>query len=358
MIPHRGRPPVRRKPRFRSNADFPAGLRNSMKRKCPAMTEMAHAVFAEPGGSPWKEWLGHTVEFIGAGEGAEMPHGFTRHRIPPGIEAFANIQLQHGVGFYALDEGIEADTAGGRAQLEPGGFVHIPRGEFFRLRNAGSKPAEALAIHAPAGLNRFLWDTGCPLPNPSDVPGVPNGAHLDSLKTAAPNYGIRFGNGDAPPAAQPEAAPPAGRDTLAIVGDVYRFMADSKSTDGDYAICEAFIFPGGGPPPHIHMREDESFYILEGELTFEAGGATIAAPAGSFLNVPPGCLHRFQNQTGRTAKALIFVVPGGFEQIFFEAGRPWSDPTRKPGVTDEEIGKLIELAPRYGLELRLPGTPP
>ena len=66
--------------------------------------------------------------------------------------------------------------------------------------------------------------------------------------------------------------PNEGR-TIAVVGDVYRFLATGDETNGKYAMWEAIVPPGGGPPPHIHSREEESFYILEGEITFTVGEA-------------------------------------------------------------------------------------
>jgi len=59
--------------------------------------------------------------------------------------------------------------------------------------------------------------------------------------------------------------------TIAVVGDVYRFLATTADTDGKYAMWEAFVPPGSGPPPHVHSREEESFFILEGEITVRHG---------------------------------------------------------------------------------------
>ncbi len=73
--------------------------------------------------------------------------------------------------------------------------------------------------------------------------------------------------------------PRVGR-TIAIVGDVYRFLATGAETGGAYASFEALVPPGGGPPPHVHTREAESFYVLEGEITFRAGDETMRAAAG------------------------------------------------------------------------------
>lgn len=68
--------------------------------------------------------------------------------------------------------------------------------------------------------------------------------------------------------------PPQGR-TIAVVGDVYRFLATGEDKDGKYAVREAIVPPGGGPPPHVHSREEEGFYILEGEITFTIHGERI-----------------------------------------------------------------------------------
>jgi mannose-6-phosphate isomerase-like protein (cupin superfamily) len=82
--------------------------------------------------------------------------------------------------------------------------------------------------------------------------------------------------------------PPQGR-TIAVVGDVYRFLATGDDTNGKYALWEAFVGPGGGPPPHVHSREEEGFYVLEGEITFTINGQRVVATAGTagmFANMP------------------------------------------------------------------------
>src|SRR5262245_29821823 len=101
--------------------------------------------------------------------------------------------------------------------------------------------------------------------------------------------------------------PSDGR-TIAVVGDVYRFLATSEDTDGKYALFEAIIGPGGGPPPHVHSREEEGFYILEGEVTMMIDGKPLVATAGMFVNMPVGVPHSFKNETSRPAKMLIFLA--------------------------------------------------
>ncbi|OWK43763.1 cupin domain-containing protein [Fimbriiglobus ruber] len=149
--------------------------------------------------------------------------------------------------------------------------------------------------------------------------------------------------------------PGQGR-TIAVVGDVYRFLATGEDTNGTYAIWEALVPPGGGPPPHVHSREEEGFYILEGEITVRVGGETIVATAGAFVNLPVGSLHSFKNESSQSAKMLISVAPAGLERMFFEVGVPLDDgSTTALPPTKAEIDKMMEAAPRYGVEIHLPG---
>src|SRR5713101_6517519 len=92
--------------------------------------------------------------------------------------------------------------------------------------------------------------------------------------------------------------PGEGR-TVAVVGDVYRFLATGEDTNGKYALWEALVPPGGGPLPHVHSREEEGFYILEGEITFTIGDNRLVASAGMFANMPAGTPHSFKNESSR-----------------------------------------------------------
>src|SRR5207302_1457974 len=147
---------------------------------------------------------------------------------------------------------------------------------------------------------------------------------------------------------------PQGR-TIAVVGDVYRFLATGQDTNGKYAVFEALVGPGGGPPPHVHSRKEEGFYVLEGEITFTVAGERVVAKAGTFANMPVGTPHSFKNESDRPARMLISVAPAGLEQMLFEVGVPLAEgATTALPPTKEEIEKLLAVAPRYGIEIRLP----
>lgn len=148
--------------------------------------------------------------------------------------------------------------------------------------------------------------------------------------------------------------PNEGR-TIAVVGDVYRFLATGDETNGKYAMWEAIVPSGGGPPPHIHSREEEAFYILEGEITFTVNEEKIVAKAGTFANMPVGTPHSFKNESAQPAKMLISVAPAGLEEMFFEFGVPLSEgSTSALPPTKDEIEKLLAIAPNYGIEIRVP----
>lgn len=96
--------------------------------------------------------------------------------------------------------------------------------------------------------------------------------------------------------------------TITVVGDVYRFLITGEDTNGMYATWEAVVQPGGGPPPHVHSREEEGFYVLEGEITFTVNGERIVAGPGTFANMPVGTPHSFKNESTRPARVLISVA--------------------------------------------------
>ncbi len=143
--------------------------------------------------------------------------------------------------------------------------------------------------------------------------------------------------------------------TIAVVGDVYRFMATGEDTNGKYAMWEAIVPPCGGPPPHVQSREEEGFFILEGEITFQIGGERVVATAGMFANMPVGVAHSFKNEGQQPAKMLISIAPAGLEKMFFEFGvlLPEGSTSALP-PTKEEIEKLLTIAPSYGIEIRVP----
>lgn len=137
-------------------------------------------------------------------------------------------------------------------------------------------------------------------------------------------------------------------------GDRITFLITGAESGGAFFMGEAWVAPGGGPPPHVHSREDESFYLQHGTLSVQVGGKTLNASAGDFIHIPRGTAHSFKNVGEETAKLLVVATPAGLENFFAEAFFPAADIADIPQMSEALIGRARKAAPKYGLELLLP----
>jgi mannose-6-phosphate isomerase-like protein (cupin superfamily) len=135
-----------------------------------------------------------------------------------------------------------------------------------------------------------------------------------------------------------------------IVGDTMTFKATGESTGGSLVLLENLTAPGGGPPPHIHTREDEFFYVLEGTFDILIGDEVHALGRGGYAYVPRGTVHNFRNTAEVPSRILAGFTPGGMEGFIRESGRPATDDGPVPPLDEDEIARTTAAAPKYGLE--------
>ena len=134
-------------------------------------------------------------------------------------------------------------------------------------------------------------------------------------------------------------------------GDHYTFLVTGEESGGAYFAMEALVPPGGGPPPHIHREEDETFYLLAGEIEFRLGEETVTAGPGDFINVPRGMVHCFRNASAETARMVLTFTPAGIERFFEETLEPApNDAVDAPDNVDEVAARYVAASARYGLE--------
>jgi quercetin dioxygenase-like cupin family protein len=112
--------------------------------------------------------------------------------------------------------------------------------------------------------------------------------------------------------------PEQARSMRSPIGGDATILAGGDQTGGALAAIDVVVPPGEGPPLHIHTREDETAYVLEGELRWKLADEMNSSPAGSFVFIPRGLPHAFHNPTGDPARMLITFSPAGMEG-FFEA---------------------------------------
>lgn len=132
--------------------------------------------------------------------------------------------------------------------------------------------------------------------------------------------------------------------TLIALGERVTLKLTAEDTDGASAMVEISTPPQVGPPLHVHQREDESFYVLEGMFEIRVGGRMIPAPPGTFAFLPRDIPHTYTNVGYRTGRLLATITPAGFEAFFEEVSRfsPGALPARD---------QLAALGRKYGLEI-------
>jgi quercetin dioxygenase-like cupin family protein len=167
----------------------------------------------------------------------------------------------------------------------------------------------------------------------------------------------------APRGAVPEVEGDAQSRTFAVGSDEGEAMwwfgglatikATREQTGGHYTLVEV-LEPEGEGPPHVHYLEDEGFWVLEGELTFEIGEQTIKAGPGSFVFGPKNVPHRFTVDSG-PARLLFILSPAGFEEFIYATSEPAKERALPPAPegppSEAEMEQLRALARQYGGEL-------
>ena len=147
---------------------------------------------------------------------------------------------------------------------------------------------------------------------------------------------------------------PGEGDSFWVLGDLYTFKVTGKQTNGAFTVVDQVIQPQSGPPPHIHHREDEAFYVLAGRFSFLCGDKQSIFEAGSFVYVPKGTLHTFKNIDAQQGRLLVTITPAGLEDFFYRIGTPAADLATPPAFDPGVIDKLMQLAKDYQLDIRLP----
>jgi len=138
-------------------------------------------------------------------------------------------------------------------------------------------------------------------------------------------------------------------------GDLYTLLITGEETNNTLFQFEAIVPKGGGPPAHVHSKEDETFYIVSGSLEILLGDKRYHAKRGDFVYIPRGTVHQFKNVGGDVAVQLVTFVPSGMDRFFREVFPEAKDRSAAPPpVTEELIRKMNEAAPKYGIEFVQP----
>ena len=141
-------------------------------------------------------------------------------------------------------------------------------------------------------------------------------------------------------------------------GWLLTFLATAEETRGQFALIEAIARKGNVPPRHIHHREEEAFYVLDGEMIVSVGDQTIKATPGTMVCLPRDVAHSFTIESEQL-RMLILLTPAGMEKWFKEFSVPAPAMTLPPAaeVPYSEMQRMLEVSRQYGIEFVLPRTP-
>ncbi|UWU15481.1 cupin domain-containing protein [Rhizobium sullae] len=142
-----------------------------------------------------------------------------------------------------------------------------------------------------------------------------------------------------------------------LAGVVMKRLLSGEQTAGQFCLFENNSGGNTRTPIHVHARDDETVYIIEGELTAVIGGEPRRLTAGESIFLPRSIPHQLMNMSGNPCRYILIGTPALFDRFLEEAGRERQPDEVAEPPTPEEIERLREASPRFGITL-LPDRPP
>ena len=241
----------------------------------------------------------------------------------------AHVHRRHIDAFYVLDGELVYELARERIRADTGSLVLAPPGVVHTFANEAPHEARFLNVHVPsegfADYLRAMRDgREADAEQFDEFPPPPDGG-----RPASDALVSRAGEGE----------------TLATGRSTVVLKATGETTADAFFMSESSAEPGfPGPPPHVHGRLVDAFYVLEGTLTMRVADATVEARPGAFACVPPGVVHTFSNGSDVRVRFLNFNTPAGWENYMRELAEAFGG-ERMP--TPDEIGRI---ASRYDFQ--------
>jgi mannose-6-phosphate isomerase-like protein (cupin superfamily) len=151
-------------------------------------------------------------------------------------------------------------------------------------------------------------------------------------------------------ASRPAALAAGQGESVWSLGGRFTVKADSELTEGRLALVESVAYRSTEPPLHVHTREDEAWYVLDGAMTFFVGDEAYPATAGSFVYAPMGIPHTFTVDAEPT-RVLVLAAPAGFEHFALELGAP-TDTDAPPADAEMPSPEVLgAVGDRYGIQV-------
>jgi mannose-6-phosphate isomerase-like protein (cupin superfamily) len=151
--------------------------------------------------------------------------------------------------------------------------------------------------------------------------------------------------------ARPYVVHPGAGERTEFLGHTFTFKAGASDTAGAFSAIEIVQRRGGEPPLHVHHREDEAFYVLDGEVTLFVGDEIVQARTGDCAFGPRDVPHRYE--VGPNGCRMLFIcTPGGFERLVEAMSEP-ADALTLPPEADApiDVERIGRIAREHGCEV-------
>jgi quercetin dioxygenase-like cupin family protein len=154
---------------------------------------------------------------------------------------------------------------------------------------------------------------------------------------------------------QPFKSNPTPENTRAIPGAVFSFLVRGEQTGGSFSLIQIEVKRGAEPPAHLHQREDESYYVLEGRVKYYVGEEEIVVNPGDYIYLPKGLPHQFLILSP-SARLLMWVSPAGLDEWFWENSIPAPDmkplPVPQGPPPAEAVDHFVRTLGEYGVVMQ------
>jgi quercetin dioxygenase-like cupin family protein len=131
---------------------------------------------------------------------------------------------------------------------------------------------------------------------------------------------------------------------LSAFGEEITTLLDGERTAGKLTMWSEVTPPGGGPPPHYHVKDDEIFHVIEGRVAFLVDGRWQEVAPGGCAFMPRGSVHTFKNVGDQPSRMLIATMPSGIEKFFADCAEEFAKPGEPP-----RMARLLEIGAEHGI---------
>jgi mannose-6-phosphate isomerase-like protein (cupin superfamily) len=336
---------------------------------------IGRAFWLEDGVGNARWWGGGLATIKATGKATNDLYSIVEVLEPEGAKAPLHLHRKEDEAFWVLEGEMTFHIGEETIEARPGSFVFGPK-DVPHTYTVDSGPAKLLFLLSPPGFEDFIQAISRPAkaltlpPSESEASSgedeTTDEGESESFEVLEARYGCEIVGTPPVPGKEQKKEETMDEDVGRAfgleegegearwwLGGLATIKATGEETDGRYTLVEV-LEPEGEAPLHVHHREDEGFWVLEGEVTFDVGEETIKAGPGSFVFGPKGIPHRYTIDSG-PARMLFLLSPAGFEGFIYASSEPAKEralPPQPEGPPSEaEMEQLAAVARQYGGEL-------